>query len=589
VAAMADRSATDAVEAANITSTVAPNSTHFNDIVFCKISSVKPSDQCAYMHAVEDCQSTSIFDYSDLAFCRLENSSWFMYILLSMWLVVLFANLILLVDSRVVPNITTMAKLFGMPDSLAGITLLALGNGAADIFSASAAIGASEKSGATLASAGLLGGGLFVVSIVFAVLAIKFQPDCTPKQVSRDAGSYMAAIVVVIVFIADNRFYIWEGVTLLLMYVLYVFVSLRSEGKVETQATETEAFAALGHDPTMPSNKNSGGTKGTSNGLDQRLLDENAALLPSPWQEVQTVRGAVVMSGILKESSYYTFGQLWRFSMTRAVQEIFHTRESSWKDKSKSEKLVIMIQLPISILIVLTTPVVRRDHPSSTWDRNRFAVMTTFSVPTIVLIFADDAFYSNDTINMPLIIPGLILGVTLGVLIMCKCATDRAPKRIAVFSILGFIMGLSFIYLISDEIVSSLRTMGFAAGVPSSLVGTTVLGIGNGMCDLIANYMMARAGFPSIAISAIYAGPMFNLLVGLGLAIVHGNSMYSTPYIPVTSDMQIFTAALFTIAALLLGVGFSFRDGSFLRSHGISVGSCYILFLLITIAMHAKD
>jgi sodium/potassium/calcium exchanger 6 len=75
------------------------------------------------------------------------------------WIGFLFVNLVLVVDARIVPNINTVAKCLGMSDSLAGMTLLALGNGAADVFSAVAAVNASEN-GANLAISGLLGGGL---------------------------------------------------------------------------------------------------------------------------------------------------------------------------------------------------------------------------------------------------------------------------------------------------------------------------------------------------------------------------------------------------------------------------------------------
>ena len=50
-----------------------------------------------------------------------------------------------------------------LSDAVAGVTLLAVGNGAADVFSAAAAVTASE-SGGMLAVAGLIGGGLFVTT-----------------------------------------------------------------------------------------------------------------------------------------------------------------------------------------------------------------------------------------------------------------------------------------------------------------------------------------------------------------------------------------------------------------------------------------
>jgi sodium/potassium/calcium exchanger 6 len=46
------------------------------------------------------------------------------------WLAWCFVALGLLVDIRVVPNLETIAKTLGLSDTLAGVTLLALGNGA---------------------------------------------------------------------------------------------------------------------------------------------------------------------------------------------------------------------------------------------------------------------------------------------------------------------------------------------------------------------------------------------------------------------------------------------------------------------------
>jgi len=53
-----------------------------------------------------------------------------------------------------------------------------------------------------------------------------------------------------------------------------------------------------------------------------------------------------------------------------------------------------------------------------------------------------------------------------------------------------------------------MRAFGVALGVSESTVGMTVLGIGNGLCDLIANYLVGSKGFPKVAIAAVYGGPV---------------------------------------------------------------------------------
>jgi hypothetical protein len=45
---------------------------------------------------------------------------------------------------------------------------------------------------------------------------------------------------------------------------------------------------------------------------------------------------------------------------------------------------------------------------------------------------------------------------------------------------------------------------------------------GSGTCDLIANYIVSVKGFPKIAVSAVYSGPVLNTYVGLGLSVLVG-------------------------------------------------------------------
>lgn len=46
-----------------------------------------------------------------------------------------------------------------------------------------------------------------------------------------------------------------------------------------------------------------------------------------------------------------------------------------------------------------------------------------------------------------------------------------------------------------------------------------MLAWGNSIGDLVSNTSIARDGFPTMAFAGCFAGPMFNLLVGIGLAL----------------------------------------------------------------------
>ena len=70
-------------------------------------------------------------------------------------------------DSYLSPALEAISDKFGCSESLAGVTLLALGNGAPDVFSAIAAGGDSgENSDIMLAVSGLMGSVLFITTVV---------------------------------------------------------------------------------------------------------------------------------------------------------------------------------------------------------------------------------------------------------------------------------------------------------------------------------------------------------------------------------------------------------------------------------------
>ena len=69
------------------------------------------------------------------------------------------------------PALEKLSSTFGFSESLAGVTLLALGNGAPDVIASISAAG-SSTGGMFLAVGALCGGGLFVSGVVSAVVIL---------------------------------------------------------------------------------------------------------------------------------------------------------------------------------------------------------------------------------------------------------------------------------------------------------------------------------------------------------------------------------------------------------------------------------
>lgn len=95
---------------------------------------------------------------------------------------------------------------------------------------------------------------------------------------------------------------------------------------------------------------------------------------------------------------------------------------------------------------------------------------------------------------------------------------DTLPSQWRPFlSLLGFLVAISWIATIATEVVSLLKTIGVILNISDSLLGLTIFAVGNSLGDLVADITVARLGYPVMALSACFGGPMLNILLGIGL------------------------------------------------------------------------
>ena len=73
-------------------------------------------------------------------------------------------------------------------------------------------------------------------------------------------------------------------------------------------------------------------------------------------------------------------------------------------------------------------------------------------------------------------------------------------------------MSVAWIYVMADEIVAILRTMGVVTGISEAFLGMTILAWANSLGDLVANVFMARAGKGEMALSACLGAPVLSML-----------------------------------------------------------------------------
>lgn len=202
-------------------------------------------DQCKFAH--EHCQDYKIgfVNYVNLYYC--QQSRWFSLIAYVLILVILFTSLGITASEFLCPNLDTLAKLLKMSESLAGVTLLALGNGSPDVFSTLEAMKIDSPS---LAIGELAGAAMFITCVVVGCMAIIKPFKVNKRPFVRDTAFLLISVVVTIVFLSDQDLNIVEAFVMMALYISYVvfvvfwdwIATRRRKARVLDQKLRSQAF-----------------------------------------------------------------------------------------------------------------------------------------------------------------------------------------------------------------------------------------------------------------------------------------------------------------------------------------------------------
>lgn len=141
-----------------------------------------------------------------------------------------------------------------------------------------------------------------------------------------------------------------------------------------------------------------------------------------------------------------------------------------------------------------------------------------------------------------------LLGGLIGLMILLTTTSSHKPPKFRyIFCFIGFVVGITWISTIANEVVGVLKAFGVIFGISDAILGLTVFAVGNSLGDLVANITIAKLGFPVMALAACFGGPLLNILLGIG-----GSGLYLTitnPEKPLKFDVS---ATLIVSGATLL-------------------------------------
>ncbi|ETO78572.1 hypothetical protein F444_06539 [Phytophthora nicotianae P1976] len=231
------------------------------------------------------------------------------------------------------------------------------------------------------------------------------------------------------------------------------------------------------------------------------------------------------------------------------------------------------IWTPIEVFTVflrrLTIPLVDED----TWDKNLVVVCPPFAM----LLFGISVFsfsFEDPVFLMTVIVVGGIFSATIEY--STSPLTPPEGWQLALLICLAFVMSVIWIMNIANEVLAVLETLGQLFGISSSVLGVSVLAWGNSIGDLVSNMAIARDGFPTMAFAGCFAGPMFNLLVGVGLSLTIA-IISRGPLSMGEPSPLVYMSFGYLLLSLLLNIGIASYDGFRYRPR-----LCYTLLALYT-------
>ena len=179
----------------------------------------RADDQCAFVRSHCPADEGGFSAYLELFYCRLGHAKPVAFIILILWLGLLFSTIGIAASDFFCIDLSTIAAILGMSESLTGVTFLAFGNGSPDVFSTFAAM--STNSG-SLAVGELFGAAGFITAVVSGSMALIKPFHVGRKSFVRDVCFFTVAAAFSLFFIWDGKLRFWECLSMVLFYLFYV-------------------------------------------------------------------------------------------------------------------------------------------------------------------------------------------------------------------------------------------------------------------------------------------------------------------------------------------------------------------------------
>ncbi|XAR69504.1 hypothetical protein NMG60_11001116 [Bertholletia excelsa] len=466
--------------------------------------------KCQYITSDLSCQPQGFLNYLQIFYCICGQFRVLGYVVLSLSLILLFYLFGNTTTNYFCPSLESLSHVLRLSPIIAGTTLLPLGSGSTDLFSSIISFTSGGGGGAGINC--VLGGAFFISCVVSGVVSILVTTrGITVDKASfvRDVLFFLFTLSSVLFIIMVGKISLWGAIGFISIYVVYVFVVFGMHHFFYKNKKEVVKLSI-----------------GESAGMDTPLLgcvDEEKPILVNK-RDFEAFE-AKNKKGILKPEHPLIYVCL------------------GW--------VLYLLELPLYLPRRLTIPVAREDS----WSKP-FAVSSVILAPILLATLWITQTQNIDVRSSLMIYSSAgLIGFLLGSVALLTTKKASPPQKCLLPWLLGeFVMSITWTYIIAQELISLLSTVGLILAISPSVLGFTVLAWGNSTGDLFADSAMAvkeGSDGAQIAISGCYAGPLFNTLVGLGVSLLFASwSEYPSPYM-IPPDPYLYELIGFFMAGLL--------------------------------------
>lgn len=455
-------------------------------VVDCReVCGLNASDRCGFIRTNPDCRSDGGYlDYLEGIFCHFPPSLLPLAITLyAFWLLYLFLILGVTAAKFFCPNLSAISTTLKLSHNVAGVTFLAFGNGAPDIFSAMVAF--SDPRTAGLALGALFGAGVLVTTVVAGGIAILRPFTVASRPFLRDIIFYMVAVFLTFTALYRGKVTLAWALGYLGFYVFYVVTVVLCTWIYQWQQRRSLVYS-MPATPEMLSDSEEDPVSSHTSSYD--YSEEYRLLL-----------------------DHETTAQI----LLRALNPL---DSRTWRNKSVYWRALKLFKLPVEFLLLLTVPVVDPDKDDGNWKRPLNCLHLVISPLFLVLTLQSGAYGVYEIGGLfPVWAVVVIAGTALAAVTFFATSNSEPPRLHWLFAFLGFLTSALWINAAATEVVNILRSLGVVFRLSNTVLGLTLMAWGNSIGDAFSDFTLARQGYPRMAFSACFGGIIFNILVGVGL------------------------------------------------------------------------